>query len=144
MVALLDVNILVALLWPSQQSHQRVQAWFNKHSSDGWATCPFTQAGFVRTVSNPSFSRSAVTIEEAARVLKDSIAHPRHVFWPAEIDYLMATEAFAGRIVGHKQVTDAYLLGLAMRNGGKVATMDRGIPHLVPDSLQQQGLVLVI
>lgn len=144
MAVLLDVNILVTLLWTAQESHQRVQAWFNKNASKGWATCPFTQAGFVRMVSNPSFSPSAVTVDEAMQVLKQSVAHPKHEFWEADIEYPEATKQFVDRIVGHRQVTDAYLLGLAMRNNGKLATMDRGIPHLVADDLLKQSLVLLV
>jgi len=58
--------------------------------------------------------------------------------------YLEATGLFASRIVGHRQVTDAYLLGLTIRNRGKFVTMDRGIPHLVPDTMHQRVLVTLI
>lgn len=142
--ALLDVNVLVALLWPAQESHQKAQHWFKKHSPEAWATCPFTEAAFVRVVSNPVFSRSAVSVEEATRVLRDSVAHPKHEFWPAEIDYFAAVEPFADRIVGHRQVTDAYLLGLAIHHRGSLVTMDRGILDLVPAKLQQQRLVSLL
>ena len=142
--ALLDVNVLVALLWSAQESHAKVQSWFKRRSSEGWATCPLTQAAFVRIVSNPAFSPSAVSPGEATQALKKSLAHPNHEYWPADVSYLEATEPFGSQIVGHKQVSDAYLLGLAIHHGGYLVTMDRGILELVPAKLQQRGLVTII
>jgi toxin-antitoxin system PIN domain toxin len=142
--ALLDVNILVALLWPEQENHEKVQNWFKRHSCEGWATCPLTEAAFVRIVSNPAFSAAAVTAEEARKVLKDTVGHPQHEFWPADIDYSEAVGLFADRIIGHKQVPDAYLLGLAIHHRGSLTTMDRGIMHLLPDKLQRRGFVTLI
>jgi uncharacterized protein len=142
--ALLDVNVLVALLWPAQESHPKVHNWFTRRSSEGWATCPQTQAGVVRIVSNPAFSPSAVSPAEATQALKKSLAHPNHEYWPADVSYLEATEPFGNQIVGHKQVSDAYLLGLAIHHGGSLVTMDRGILELVPVSLRQRGFVTLV
>jgi toxin-antitoxin system PIN domain toxin len=142
--ALLDVNVLVALLWPAQESHRRVHTWFNRRFADGWATCPPTQAAFVRIVSNPAFSPSAVSPGEATQALKQSLAHPNHEYWPADVSYLEAIEPFGSQIVGHKQVSDAYLLGLAIHHGGNLVTMDRGILELLPTKMQQRGLVTLI
>jgi len=142
--ALLDVNVLVALLWPAQESHPTAQNWFKRRSAEGWATCPQTQAGFVRIVSNPAFSPSAVSPGEATQALRKSLAHPNHEYWPADVSYLEAIEPFGSQIVGHKQVSDAYLLGLAIHRRGSLVTMDRGILELVPVSMQQRGLVTLI
>ena len=142
--ALLDVNVLVALLWPAQESHPKAQNWFKRRSAEGWATCPLTQAGFVRIVSNPAFSPSAVSPGEATQALRKSLAHPNHEYWPADVSYLEATDPFGNQIVGHKQVSDAYLLGLAIRHGGSLVTMDRGILELLPAKMQQRGLVTLI
>ena len=135
--ALLDVNVLVGLLWPAQESHPKVHNWFNRRSSEGWATCPLTQAAFVRIVSNPAFSPSAVSPGEATQALKKSLAHPNHEYWPADVSYLEATDAFGSQIVGRKQVSDAYLLGLAIHHKGKLVTMDRGILHLLPANMRE-------
>ena len=142
-VGLLDVNVLIALLWPEQENHEKVQNWFKRHFAEGWATCALTEAAFVRIVSNPAFSPAAVAPEEARKLLKDNVAHPNHEFWPAAIGYSEAVSPFAGRI-GHKQVADAYLLGLAIHQQGRLVTMDRGILHLLPDSLQRRGLLTLI
>jgi len=142
--ALLDVNVLVALLWPAHEGYERAHNWFKRHSSEGWATCPLTQAAFIRIVSNPAFSRSAVTVEEATKALEDSLEHPAHQFWPADVNYFEAIQPFENQIVGHKQVTDAYLLGLALHHRGSLVTMDRAILDLVPAKLQQRGLLTLI
>jgi hypothetical protein len=104
--------------------------WFTAHRSAGWATCPFTEAGFVRIVSNPAFSRDAVQPREAIQVLSANTAAKDHVFWPDELPVAGAV-AFAGvRLIGHQQVTDACLLGLAMSRGGVLATLDKRIGML--------------
>ena len=128
---LLDVNVLVAMLWPAHESHAAVQRWFVARSRRGWATCPFTEAGFVRIVSNPAFSSDAVTPEEALRVLQANLKHPGHRFWSDDIGLVEAVEHFRPRLVGHRQVTDAYLLGLALRRRGKLVTLDRGVLALL-------------
>jgi hypothetical protein len=127
---LLDTNLLIALLWPSHEQHDLAVKWFTRHRTKGWATCPITQAGFVRIVSNPAFSRDAVQPREAIHVLAANTAAKDHTFWPDEIPVAEAV-AFAGiRLMGHQQVTDAYLLGLAIRRGGVLATLDERIAAL--------------
>ena len=142
--SLLDVNLLVALFWPAHSDHQKAQSWFRHHSSRRWATCPLTQSSFVRIVSNPAISRSAVTVEEATRLLAKNLEHPSHVFWPGETRYLDLIESFVGPLVGHQQVTDSYLLGMAIRNRGTLVTMDRGILRLLSHGLRERGLVELI
>jgi toxin-antitoxin system PIN domain toxin len=127
---LLDSNVLIALLWPSHVGHERAVKWFVRQRRKRWATCPLTEAGFVRIVSNPSFSRDAVTPREAAGILAANTAAQDHVFWPAEVPFTDAV-AFAGtRLVGHQQTTDAYLVGLALHRGGILATLDERIAAL--------------
>lgn len=141
---LLDTNLLIALLWPNHQQHAVTLRWFTRHRSQGWATCPFTQAGFMRILSNPAFSRDAVRPQDAGRVLAANTAAKDHRFWSCDAGFAEAT-AFAGeRLVGHQQVTDAYLLGLAVRHGGALATLDKRIAALtVPDSPERKALVIV-
>jgi toxin-antitoxin system PIN domain toxin len=118
--------------------------WFTRHRAKGWATCPITQAGFVRIVSNPSFSRDAVQPREAVQVLSANTASKDHTFWPDELPVATAV-AFTGiRLLGHQQVTDAYLLGLAIRLGGVLATLDHCIAALTePQSAERRALETV-
>jgi toxin-antitoxin system PIN domain toxin len=129
---LLDANVLVALAWPAHVAHDRVGRWFSRHSHAGWATCPFTEAAFVRILSNPSFSPNALTPANALFVLEQNLELPEHRFWPDSISFIEATNHLSGRITGHQQVTDAYLVALATHHHGKLATLDRGITHLGP------------
>lgn len=142
--ALLDVNVLVALLWPAHEGHERAQNWFARNAGGGWATCPMTQAGFVRIVSNPAFSRDAVTPKEAIQLLAANMQHRAHQFWADEIDVVEAMVPFAERLKGHQQVTDAYLLGLARQKKGKLATMDKAVTELFAEKSMERNLVIVI
>jgi toxin-antitoxin system PIN domain toxin len=141
---LLDVNVLVALSWPGHEFHERAQRWFGLHANKGWATCPFTQAGFVRIVSNPAFSPRAVTPAEAIRALHQAIKHPRHEFWKDDLSMEEAVRSLQSRMLGHQQVTDAYLLGLALHKKGTLATLDRSILALVAEGSTEQGYVEII
>jgi uncharacterized protein len=127
---LLDVNVLVALAWPNHRFHDAVQKWFGRNSAKGWATCPFVEAGFVRVVSNPSFSERSVSPKEAIQALAISIRHPAHRFWADDIA-LASLGRLAERIVGHQQVTDAYLVALAIHHKGKLATLDGRVTSLL-------------
>jgi uncharacterized protein len=141
-VHLLDVNVLVALMWPAHSGHQRAQNWFAQYSKAGWATCPFTQAGCVRILSNPSFSSDAVTPQEALKLLHTNLAHQSHVFWPDDLSFAEAVQQTQKQLVGHQQVSDAYLLGLAMHRKAKLATLDRGVPMLLPREKQAAVVLL--
>lgn len=141
---LLDTNLLIALLWPKHERHDQAMKWFARHRSRGWATCPLTESGFVRIVSNPAFSRDAVQPREAAQLLAANTSANDHVFWPDDRPFADAV-AFSGvRLIGHQQVTDAYLFGLAIHRGGILATLDRQIAALVePKAAERKALELV-
>ena len=130
-VGLLDVNMLIALAWPSHIHHEQAHAWFSRNVSSGWATCPFTQCAFVRISSNPKIIPEAVTTGQALELLGQIVSQKHHTFWPDDINLLeecIPTEL----LVGHRQVTDAYLLGLAIRHIGRLITLDRGVSALIP------------
>lgn len=129
---LLDVNVLIAMAWPAHDAHERVQRWLAAHALSGWATCPITQTAFVRILSNPAFSPNALSPGDALALLETNLAHSAHHFWPDQIGLLEAASALSRRIEGHQQVTDAYLLGLAVHHGGKLATMDKSLVRLLP------------
>ncbi len=127
---LLDVNVLIALGWKGHPDHSVAQEWFAGSNKVGWATCPFTHAAFVRIISNPAFSPEAVPPLEALSLLTANLNHPTHQFWADNISLRDAVRYFGERLVGHQQITDAYLLGLAMHKKGKLATLDRSIVEL--------------
>ncbi len=133
---LLDANVLIALAWPAHTSHRQAQQWFATNAHRGWATCPLTQCAFVRIISNPAFSRDALTPTEALGVLEANLKHHSHRFWPDDISFLEALTRVGGKVNGHQQVTDSYLLGLAARHKAKLATLDRGLAALHSANLE--------
>jgi uncharacterized protein len=102
-----------------------------------------SQTAFVRVVSNPSFSPYAVTLKEAADLLSKNLKEPNHRFWPDSIAYADAARRFEDRLLGHKQVTDAYLLGLALNHRCKLATLDRGLSSLLPGHQAQESIEFI-
>lgn len=127
--ALLDANLLIALIWPAHQHHERAHAWFERRGRASWASCPLTELAFVRIVSNPAFSVDALNPADALALLKRSLAHPRHEFWPDEVEVSDALGQAAGQ-KGHRQLTDAYLLALAHRHAAVLASFDAGLRSL--------------
>jgi uncharacterized protein len=127
---LLDVNVLIALGWKGHPDHNIAQDWFARNNRAGWATCPFTEAAFVRIVTNPAFSANAALPVEALTLLATNLNHRTHQFWADSISLRDAVRQFEDRLVGHQQITDAYLLGLAIHNKGRLATLDRSVIDL--------------
>ena len=131
---LLDVNLLIALAWPSHVHHSLAQAWFAYNRSQGWATCPITQLGFVRISSNPRFIDGAVSPNEAISLLLQVTKADDHSFWPDMLAVTDASHMPTSHLLGHRQVTDTYLLALAIDQNAKLATLDGGISALLPDA----------
>ena len=128
--ALLDLNILTALLWPAHEHHDVAHRWFGDRGAARWATCSLTQLGFVRLVSNPAFSRDALTAVDALALLAENLTRPGHDFWTDAVQLPAAVKEMEGELEGYRQLTDAYLLALAHRRKGLLATFDRGIRTL--------------
>lgn len=141
---LLDVNTLIALAWPTHSAHERTQSWFSRNSDQGWATCPFTECAFVRIVSNPSFSPHFLTLPAAVRLLSLNVNHPTHRFWADDLPLEDAFRHVIGRMVGHNQVTDGYLLGLALHKNGKLVTLDESLPTLLDRKSGERDRVLLV
>lgn len=132
MVALLDVNVLVALFDPEHVHHQTAHEWLAENRSRGWATCPLTENGLVRILSNPSYSGRRTTVQDAVERLAAFRASGDHAFWPDTVSLCQEGRFTFPHIGGHRQLTDVYLLALAVQNQGRLATFDRGIrPHSV-------------
>jgi toxin-antitoxin system PIN domain toxin len=125
---------VTALLWPAHEHHEAAHRWFAGRGKSAWATCPLTQLGFVRIVSNPAFSREALPPARAAALLADNVRHDRHEFWRDTLAVAMAVRGVEARLQGYRQVTDAYLLALADAHDGVLATFDRGIAALAADA----------
>lgn len=124
---LLDVNVLVALFDPEHIHHEAAHAWFGNLGAARWATCPLTENGLVRVVSNPGYPGRRTTLKDAIARLAAFCGHKGHVFWADEVTIRDTTRIRSGSIQGHRQLTDVYLLALAVSNGGALVSFDRSI-----------------
>ena len=127
MRAFLDVNILIALLDGSHLHHGRVTDWLSSHIDEGWASSPITQNGCIRILSQPGYA-NPVPAAQVAKRLAEATQHPSHAFWADSISLLNPGHLIWERILSSRHVTDAYLLALAVQQGGRFVTLDRGIP----------------
>ena len=131
-IALLDVNVLIALIDPQHVHHQPAHGWFQARGDDGWATCPLTQSALLRILGNPRYPNSPGSPAVLMLLLQELLAHPAHVFWPDSLSW-KATELFlVGELLHHGQITDAYLLALAVHHEGLLISFDQRLsPRLV-------------
>ncbi len=128
MTYLLDINVLVALFDAAHVHHDAAHRWFAAVGHVSWATCPLTENGFVRVVSNPAYPSVSASPHEATQRLRLFCGQAGHVFWPDVVSLRDATLFDISNLSGHRQLTDLYLAGLASRQGGKLATFDSRIP----------------
>lgn len=126
MQALLDVNVLIALMDAGHAYHALAMKWLEKNIDLGWASCPITQNGCIRIMSQPNYPGAIPAVQVATR-LAEAAASPLHVFWPDNVSLLDPERFDWSRLLGHRQVTDVYLLTLAVGNGGRFVTFDRRI-----------------
>ncbi|MBC8088013.1 MAG: PIN domain-containing protein [Phycisphaerae bacterium] len=127
MRSLLDVNVLIAMLDADHSAHREAFAWFAEHAREGWASCPLTQNGCMRILSHPGYPNTRSVLEIAAR-LRGATAHNAHEFWEDSASMLDARAFDVTRVHGPRQLTDVYLLGLAVQRGGRLVTFDSAIP----------------
>ena len=126
MRALLDVNVLIALLDADHSLHARASQWFGSYPRRGWASCPITQNGCVRIMSHPGYP-NALPVRAVMERLAEASASTLHEFWPDDISLLDPQVADAARIHGPRQITDHYLLALAVWHGGQFVTFDSSV-----------------
>ena len=135
-VALLDVNVLVALFDPDHVHHDVAHDWFAGQRRHGWATCPLTENGLVRVLSNPAYRDEPLRALAVVALLQRFRTSGHHVFWPDAVS--LTDPGLFDAVVGHRQVTDVYLLGLAVSRRGWLAAFDPSIPVVgaTADALQ--------
>jgi len=131
-VALLDVNVLFALAWPNHMHHDAADAWFERNRRQGWATCPLTQLAFLRLSTQPAVVKAPITMQDAQAVLAANLKERDHEFWPLDYPITAILPEIRERLAGHRQITDAMLLDLAIRRQGRLATLDLRIENLLP------------
>jgi uncharacterized protein len=124
--ALLDINVLLALLDSDHVDHSRAHAWLDDEFDAGWASCAITENGFVRIISQPRYP-SPVSVAEAIELLARACAGGHHEFWPCRVSLLNAQIVDRSRVHGPRQVTDAYLVALALAHGGRFVTFDQTV-----------------
>ena len=126
--ALLDVNVLVALFDAAHVNHEEAHDWLASHGRRKWATCPLTIHGCIRVLSGVGYPRVAASAAEVASRLRTFCEKPGHEFWPDDISLLDEARFRAAKIAGPQQMTDVYLLGLAVARDGQLVTFGRSIP----------------
>jgi len=127
MRALLDVNVLIALLDPDHSSHDAAMDWFARNAQKGWASCPITQNGCIRIMCSPAYP-SAFPARVVMQRLADACRQSVHEFWPDAVSLLDDNVLDPARVISYRQITDIYLLALAVAHGGAFVTFDSNIP----------------
>lgn len=127
MTALLDVNVLIALGWPNHVHHAAAQRWFTQFSSNGWATTPITEAGYVRISSNRSMMQVSTTPAIAIAQLAAMTSLAGHTFWPDDVPLIVGSAGDRDAVSNHRRVTDCHLIALAARYGGRLVTFDAAL-----------------
>jgi len=129
MRALLDINVVIALLDPDHAFHERVHSWWAVNQTEGWASCPIIENGVVRIMSNPAYSeRTRLMPGDLISRLQTFASQTDHEFWPDDISLRDRTVFGGESIGGPRQLTDIYLLALAAKHGGRLTTFDGNIP----------------
>jgi hypothetical protein len=140
MRALLDVNVLIALLDADHSLHARAFDWFAGHARAGWASCPITQNGCVRIMSHPGYP-NPLPVGAVMQRLAEATAEALHQFWPDDVSLLDERVADPARIHGPRQLTDVYLLALSVRHGGQFVTFDTAVSSEAVRGARKQNLL---
>jgi len=143
MRALLDVNVLIALLDAAHSSHARAVEWFGSHArANGCASCPITENGCIRIMSHPAYP-NALPVQAIIERLAEATQSHLHEFWADDISLLDGQHVDAARIHGPRQLTDLYLFALALRHGGRFATFDQAIATNAIKGAKAKDLVIL-
>ncbi len=139
---LLDVNVLLALLDADHVDHTSAWSWFDGGVGAGWASCAITENGFVRIISQPRYP-GPIAPSQAVSLLAGARGGGDHAFWPCDVSVLDATVVDATRVHGPRQLTDAYLLALAVAHGGRFVTFDRRLALSAVPGAEPEHLVVL-
>jgi toxin-antitoxin system PIN domain toxin len=139
----LDVNVLVALFDPMHLYHEAAHGWFAHNQEGGWASCPITENGVLRILSNPNYPGRRTTFADARERLARFRESGGHEFWPDSVSICDEDLVRSRHIQGHRQLTDVYLLALAVERGGRLATFDRNIPLPTVNGAAADHLALI-
>ena len=142
MRALLDVNVLIALFDADHSLHAPALDWFSAHGQSGWASCPLTQNGCIRVMSQPGYGHP-IPVHAVAQRLREAVADSHHEFWVDEVSLIDERLIDTRRVHGPKQLTDVYLLALAVARGGRLVTFDRAVPLEAVHKAQKKHLVVI-
>lgn len=142
MRALLDINVLIALLDADHTLHARAIQWFEGNAGNGWASCPITENGCARIMSNPGYP-NCLPVAAVIERLAAAASTQYHAFWPDDVSLLDSAIADARRIHGPRQITDLYLLALAVRHGGCFVTFDGSIPMSPVVGAERESLLVL-
>lgn len=127
MRALLDVNVLIALHDQDHVHHHRAADWLARHIAHGWASCSLTQNGCLRIMAQPGYSHPQ-PLPVLVRMLQRSTQSRAHAFWADGLSMLDVSRFEHAHIHSARQLTDLYLLALAVAQGGRLVTFDQRIP----------------
>ena len=127
-VALLDVNVLVALFTARHIHHDVAHDWFTDNAGAGWASCPITEGGLLRILGNPARAGEHLALPKLLEILNAFCDNTTHTFWPDTLSLRDARVFNVEAIRGHQQLTDVHLLGLAVNHGGRFVTLDQRVP----------------
>ena len=142
MIALLDVNVLVALFDPEHVHHDIAHDWFTEDGSNGWASSPITENGALRVLASPT-RELRMPVVELASLLRRFCEHRRHHFWTDDVSLLDSAVVDPAAIRGYKQLTDVYLVALAVKHAGRFVTFDRGVPLAAVNGARLENLVVL-
>jgi toxin-antitoxin system PIN domain toxin len=144
MRALLDVNVVIALLDPDHVFHERAHVWWAAQAKFGWASCPIVENGVVRTMSNPGYTQEArFTPGDLISRLRTFATQTDHEFWPDDVSLRDGGLFTAERIHSSRQLTDLYLLALATQHAGRLATFDQAIPISAVCGVKVESLCVI-
>jgi len=141
-ISLLDVNVLIALFDAAHVHHRSAHAWMRTNRTQGWASCPITQNGCIRVMSQPTYP-GHLPVAELVRRLAVATAAREHSFWPDSISVGDETKIAADFILIPRFLTDVYLLALAVEHGGRLVTFDHRIPVAAVPAAKSRNLVML-
>ena len=140
--SLLDLNVLIALTDPEHKHHKKARNWLTSAGRERLGICPLTEAGFLRATTNLAFHPGPRTLEQAIAILQVLKGRDDYWYCPINESWVTLTTPFASRVRGHQQITDAYLLGLAIKEKGVLVTFDKDIQYMAGAEFSQNVLLL--